>query len=136
MPEKTSLLWASSEDQLSCQHQKKKCPGNRFVRFPSVIQVYVNVSQEVQWQVDDVNIRSLSPWMYSFDKNDKRYPSTITEAKCHGSCVDTKGNVDMNLKSVPIKQEILVLHREIKGCKASFKLKTMVVSVGCTCVRS
>ncbi|XP_040204285.1 interleukin-17A-like [Rana temporaria] len=115
---------------------RKRCPMNRNVNFPSVMHVHLNESEEFQWHVDDASNRSLSPWIYSHDENSSRVLYTIRNANCHDSCVDSNGNVDLNLSSVPIKQEILVLHQEMKGCQASFKLKIMMVSVGCTCVRN
>ncbi|XP_073485129.1 interleukin-17A-like [Aquarana catesbeiana] len=117
-------------------HHRKRCPENKNVKFPSEMRVYLNVSEEFQWHVDDVSNRSLSPWIYSHDEDSSRVLYTIRNTNCHDSCVDHKGNVDLNLSSVPIKQEILVLHQEMKGCKASFTLKIMTVSVGCTCVRN
>ncbi|XP_018417107.1 PREDICTED: interleukin-17F-like [Nanorana parkeri] len=73
----------------------------------------------------------------TFDRNNSRFPSTIAQAKClHKGCVDTKGNVYNNLESRPIKQEILVLYRERRGCVPTFKLEKTIVTVGCTCVRN
>ncbi|XP_068089325.1 interleukin-17F-like [Hyperolius riggenbachi] len=69
------------------------------------------------------------------DINHNRIPSVILEARCHNDwCVDSEGKADHNLNSVPIQHEILVLHREVKGCVLSFKLETKMVTVGCTCV--
>ncbi|PIO33855.1 hypothetical protein AB205_0149070 [Aquarana catesbeiana] len=71
----------------------------------------------------------------SQDINYNRIPSVIPEARCrHDGCVDEKGNVDPTLISVPIKQEILVLHRE-KGCLPTLKLEKKIVTVGCTCAQ-
>ncbi|KAM5165052.1 interleukin-17A [Mantella aurantiaca] len=121
---------------LDLHHLKKGgCPPA--TRFPSSIKVNLNVSgQEASTVSGDVSKRSISPWEYSYDVNNNRFPSTIAEAQClHTGCLNEEGKVDINLNSVPITQEILVLHREMKGCVPTFKLEKKIVTVGCTCVR-
>lgn len=44
------------------------------------------------------------------------------------------GQEDHSLNSVPIKQEILVLRREQRGCVPSYRLEKRLITVGCTCV--
>ncbi|XP_051852655.1 interleukin-17A [Antechinus flavipes] len=79
--------------------------------------------------------RSTSPWDVFPNEDANRVPRTIWEARCrHSGCINTEGKVDHNLNSVPIRQEILVLHREIANCSTSFRLEKMLVTVGCTCV--
>ncbi|PIO33854.1 Interleukin-17F [Aquarana catesbeiana] len=120
-------------------HHLKKggCPP--VTKFPSSVKVNLNLNsngQDVPTISSDVRKRSVSPWEYSYDVNNNRFPSTIAEAKClHTGCLDAEGKVDINLNSVPISQEILVIHREMKGCVPTFKLEKKMVAVGCTCVR-
>ncbi|CAH2245693.1 Interleukin-17F, partial, partial [Pelobates cultripes] len=85
----------------------------------------------------DVRRRSLSPWDYSIDEEPNRYPSRIAIAKCrHQRCVDAEGKLMDSGNSVEIRQEILVLYREMKDCKPTYRLQKKMVTVGCTCVRS
>ncbi|XP_073485134.1 interleukin-17F-like [Aquarana catesbeiana] len=117
-------------------HHLKKggCPP--VTKFASV-KINLNINgQNAPTMSGDLRKRSTSPWEYSYDVNNNRFPSTIVEAKClHTGCLDAEGNVDINLNSVPIRQEILVLHREMKGCSSTFKLAKKMVTVGCTCAR-
>ncbi|KAM3931030.1 interleukin-17A-like [Leptodactylus fuscus] len=118
-------------------HHLKKglCPP--ITKFPTTVKVNLNLTaQDSFLQSGDVRKRSTSPWEYSYDKNINRHPVVIAEAKCDmAGCVDADGNVDIGLNSVPIRQEILVLHREMKGCVPVFKLEKKIVTVACTCVR-
>ncbi|XP_029452888.1 interleukin-17F-like [Rhinatrema bivittatum] len=85
----------------------------------------------------DVKNRSLSPWDYSYDTDPNRVPSKIAEAKCrHYGCVNSEGQEDINLNSVPIRQEIIVLRREMVGCNQIYRLEKKMITVGCTCVKS
>ncbi|XP_075719930.1 interleukin-17F-like isoform X2 [Rhinoderma darwinii] len=133
------LLGATTLMSVQCldlHHLKKgACPP--ISKFPTTIKVSLNMSgQDSLFLSGDVKKRSTSPWEYSYDKNINRHPVIIAEAKCDiAGCMDTQGNVDNNLNSVPIRQEILVLHREMKGCVPAFKLERKIVTVGCTCVR-
>ncbi|XP_040285780.1 interleukin-17A-like [Bufo bufo] len=117
-------------------HRHKGCPP--VTKFPSTVKVSLNMSgQDSLLLSGDVRKRSTSPWEYSYDKNIHRQPMVIAEAKCELSgCIDAEGKVDNNLNSVPIRQEILVLHREMKGCVPVFTLEKKIVTVGCTCVRA
>ncbi|XP_075056584.1 interleukin-17F-like [Mixophyes fleayi] len=93
-------------------------------------------NHEAHDQSGSMKKRSISPWDYSFDVNNNRFPPRIAEAKClHTGCLDSEGNVDISLNSVPIRQEILVIHREMRGCNPVYKLDKQLVTVGCTCVR-
>ncbi|XP_069830147.1 interleukin-17F-like isoform X2 [Dendropsophus ebraccatus] len=126
----TSLM---SVQCLDLNHAKKAaCPP-----ITNTVRVSLNVTGHDSLLLSgDVNKRSTSPWKYSYDRNMHRHPMVIAEAKCDmAACVDAEGNVDSNLNSVPIRQEILVLLREMKGCAHSFKLEKKIVTVGCTCVR-
>ncbi|XP_077346472.1 interleukin-17A-like [Lithobates pipiens] len=117
------------------QYNKVGCSVTKDVPFPSSIKVSLNISGQSHVSVGDVRTRSSSPWDYSQDVDYNRIPSVITEARCrYDGCVDAKGNVDLKLNSVPIKQEILVLHRE-KGCFPTLKLEKKMVTVGCTCAQ-
>ncbi|XP_072266455.1 interleukin-17A-like [Pyxicephalus adspersus] len=121
---------------LDLHHLRKGgCPP--VTKFPSSVKVNLNIGgQEAPAMSGDVRKRSISPWEYSYDVNNNRFPSMIAEAKClHTGCLDAEGNVNINLNSVPIRQEILVIHREMNGCVPTFKLEKKMVTVGCTCVR-
>ncbi|KAG8550746.1 hypothetical protein GDO81_021661 [Engystomops pustulosus] len=90
-----------------------------------------------QLMTNNIKGRSISPWEYnSPDVDHNRVPAVINEARClHHGCVDPEGNVDLSMNSVPIRQEILVLRREMRGCVPVYKLDKQLVTVGCTCVR-
>ncbi|NXN91001.1 IL17 protein, partial [Rhinopomastus cyanomelas] len=113
------------------------CPTPRDSRFPQTVRVNISISntnQDVKGTLD-VSSRSLAPWDYRMDEDHNRYPRVIADAKCrHSRCVNSKGQLDHSVNSVPIKQEILVLRREQKGCHQSFQLEKKVITVGCTCV--
>ncbi|XP_053316460.1 interleukin-17A-like [Spea bombifrons] len=114
----------------------KRCHFQRDTKFPSVISVTLNVTGQSQPHGPNVAKRSLSPWDYSYDVDNNRYPPVIPVAKCrHSSCVNSDGDLDNSGNSVPIKQEMLVLHREMKDCKAIFRMEKKMITVGCTCVR-
>ncbi|XP_063775286.1 interleukin-17A [Pseudophryne corroboree] len=127
----------TSAHSLALHHPKKEgCPLSKDTSFPSTIRVSLNMSGQAHPPQGDVRKRSVSPWDYSHDANINRIPHVIAEAKCrHQGCLDAYGNVDLSLNSAPIRQEILVLHREVKGCAQTFKLEKKIVTVGCTCVR-
>ncbi|CAJ0951806.1 unnamed protein product [Ranitomeya imitator] len=129
----TTLL---SVQCLDLHHPKKGvCPP--ITKLPTTVKVSLNLTgQDSMLLSGDVIKRSTSPWEYSYDRNINRHPIVIAEAKCEmAGCMDANGNVVHSLNSVPIRQEIFVLHREIKGCVPVFKLEKKMVTVGCTCVR-
>ncbi|XP_069830386.1 interleukin-17A-like [Dendropsophus ebraccatus] len=104
--------------------------------FPSHVKVDMKVSSSAQLVTDGVRSRSMSPWEYSSNVDHNRLPVVINEARClHHGCMDSEGNVDLSMNSVPIRQEILVLHREMRGCLPVYKMEKQMVTVGCTCVR-
>ncbi|XP_072000289.1 interleukin-17A-like [Engystomops pustulosus] len=114
------------------------CPFPVDTTFPSRVKVDMRVSSRssVQMMMESVRSRSMSPWEYSPDVDHNRVPAVINEARClHHGCVDPEENVDLSMNSVPIRQEILVLHREMRGCVPVYKLDKQLVTVGCTCVR-
>ncbi|KAM4694435.1 interleukin-17A-like [Discoglossus pictus] len=116
-------------------HRLIKGCAPRDMAFPSMVRVSLNISRHSQEMENDVSQRSLSPWDVSLDTDNNRYPHVIAEAKCrHDGCVDSKGNMDLSVNSIPIRQEILVLYREMRGCNPIFKLEKKMVTVGCTCV--
>ncbi|XP_072263465.1 interleukin-17F-like [Pyxicephalus adspersus] len=122
---------------LDLHHLRKGgCPP--VTKFPSSVKVHLNISrQEAPAMSWDVRKHSIFPWEYSYDINNNRFPSMIAEAKCpHTGCLDAEGNMDTNLNSIPIKQEIMVIHREMNGCVPTFKLEKKMVTVGCFCVRN
>uniref|UniRef100_A0A8C5PD88 Uncharacterized protein n=1 Tax=Leptobrachium leishanense TaxID=445787 RepID=A0A8C5PD88_9ANUR len=117
-------------------HLNKLCHHTEDSKFPSMITAIVNIAGQSQEVVPDVRKRSVSPWDYIYDDEPNRFPSRIRIAKCrHQGCVDADGNVMDSGNSVEIKQEILVLYREMKNCKPTFTLQKKMVTVGCTCVR-
>ncbi|KAM4771249.1 interleukin-17A-like [Rhinophrynus dorsalis] len=122
---------------LDLHHLSKECQLPKGLPFPSTVKVTLNLSGQTQSLGSDVNKRSLSPWDYSHDVDHNRFPPVIAEAKCRHAvgCVDSEGRVDFSVNSVPIRQEILVLRREMKGCTPTFRLEKKVITVGCTCVR-
>eukprot|EP00079_Xenopus_tropicalis_P031075 XP_017944846.1 PREDICTED: interleukin-17F [Xenopus tropicalis] len=121
---------------LDLHHLSKGCPPPRGLNLNQPIKVTLNISGQSQALGKDISKRSLAPWDYSFDMDNNRFPSMIAEAKCrYAHCLDAEGNLDLDVNTVPIKQEILVLRREMKGCTPSFKLEKKMVTVGCTCVR-
>ncbi|XP_008498044.2 interleukin-17A [Calypte anna] len=113
------------------------CLTQKDSKFPQTVRVNISISnrnQDTKTHVD-VSSRSLSPWDYRIDEDHNRFPRLIAEAKClHSRCVSPDGQLDHSLNSVPIKQEILVLRREQKGCHQSFQLEKKIITVGCTCV--
>ncbi|XP_056419990.1 interleukin-17F-like isoform X1 [Hyla sarda] len=119
-------------------HHLKKAACPPLARLPPTVKVSLNISgHDSLLLTGDVNKRSTSPWEYSYDRNVYRYPVVIAEAKCNMAvCVDAQGEVDNNVISVPIRQEILVLYHEMNKCVPSFKLEKKLVTVGCTCVRA
>ncbi|NXD55762.1 IL17F protein, partial [Corvus moneduloides] len=106
-------------------------------KFPQTVRVNLsmsNMNQDTKAS-PDVSSRSLAPWDYRIDEDHDRFPRLIADAECrHSRCVTPEGQLDHSLNSVPIKQEILVLRREQKGCQQSYRLEKKIITVGCTCV--
>ncbi|XP_062427198.1 interleukin-17A [Rhea pennata] len=106
-------------------------------QFPQTVKVNVsirNINQDSKL-FHDVSSRSLAPWDYRIDEDPNRFPQVIADAQCrHSSCVDLAGQLDYSVNSVPIRQEILVLRREQRGCQHSYRLEKKMITVGCTCV--
>ncbi|NXI34160.1 IL17F protein, partial [Galbula dea] len=113
------------------------CLTQKGSKLPQTVRVNVsiiNTNQDTQG-TPDVSSRSLAPWDYRMDEDHNRYPQTIADASCrHARCLTVTGQLDHSLNSVPIKQEILVLRREQKGCHQAFRLEKKIITVGCTCV--
>ncbi|MEE6477073.1 hypothetical protein FKM82_011342, partial [Ascaphus truei] len=121
---------------LELQHLNRKCPFPKDMRFPQIMKVSLNIRGQDQVLGNDAWNRSLSPWNISYDQDANRIPHIIAEATCrHERCVDSEGDMDFSVNSIPIKQEILVLRRELSGCNHIFKLEKKTITVGCTCVR-
>ncbi|NXW56534.1 IL17F protein, partial [Eurystomus gularis] len=113
------------------------CLTQRDSKFPQTVRVNISISNTNQDTrvARDVSNRSLAPWDYRIDEDHNRFPYVIADAKCrHSRCVNSNGQLDHSVNSVPIKQEILVLRREQKGCHQSFRLEKKIITVGCTCV--
>ncbi|XP_030050987.1 interleukin-17F-like [Microcaecilia unicolor] len=115
------------------------CTTRISTKLPEHIKVDIRVissSSKIQPLGPDVKSRSLSPWDYSYDTDPHRFPSKIAEAKCqYNRCLNSKGEEDINTNSIPIKQEIMVLRWEMKGCNQVYKLEKKMIAVGCTCVK-
>ncbi|NXB26645.1 IL17F protein, partial [Rhagologus leucostigma] len=113
------------------------CLNQKDPKFPTAVKVDIRISNTDSpfRMVHDVRNRSLAPWDYSLDDDPNRFPRVIADARCRLSgCVSPLGQEDHSLNSVPIKQEILVLRREQRGCLPSYRLQKRVITVGCTCV--
>ncbi|XP_013039862.3 interleukin-17F-like [Anser cygnoides] len=105
-------------------------------KFPTMVKVDIRISRSDSAfkMIHDVRNRSLAPWDYRLDEDPNRFPQVIADAKCRLSgCVNTLGQEDHSLNSVPIKQEILVLRREQQGCPPTYRLEKKLITVGCTC---
>ncbi|XP_075197740.1 interleukin-17A-like [Anomaloglossus baeobatrachus] len=116
----------------------KGCPFTLDTTFPQRVKVDMKVgsASSAQLMADSVRSRSISPWEYRSNVDNSRFPAVITEAQClHRGCLDPEGNEDLSMNSVPIRQEILVLRREMRGCVPLYRLEKQMVTVGCTCVR-
>ncbi|NXA18098.1 IL17F protein, partial [Ibidorhyncha struthersii] len=113
------------------------CLTQKDSKFPQTVRVNISISsmnQDTKTTLD-VSSRSLAPWDYRIDEDHNRFPQVIADAKCrHSRCVNLHGQLDHSVNSVPIKQEILVLRREQKGCHQSYRLEKKIITVGCTCV--
>nr|XP_009942681.1 PREDICTED: interleukin-17F-like [Opisthocomus hoazin] len=113
------------------------CLNQKDLKFPTTVKVDVHISNSDHAfrMAHDVRNRSLAPWDYSLNEDPNRFPRVIADAKCRLSgCVNPLGQEDHSLNSVPIHQEILVLRREQRGCRPTYRLEKKVITVGCTCV--
>ncbi|KAM4785138.1 interleukin-17F-like [Cyanocitta cristata] len=113
------------------------CLNQKDPKYPTTVKVDIRISSSdpAFRMVHDIRNRSLAPWDYSLDDDPNRFPRVIADARCRLSgCVSPLGQEDHSLNSVPIKQEILVLRREQRGCLHSYRLEKRVITVGCTCV--
>ncbi|XP_064002917.1 interleukin-17A [Pogoniulus pusillus] len=113
------------------------CQPHKDSKFPQTVRVNISISTTDQdsTAAPDVSSRSLAPWDYRIDEDYNRFPQFIADAECrHSRCLNAHGHLDHNLNSVAIKQEILILKREQKGCHQSFRLEKKMITVGCTCV--
>ncbi|XP_008640070.1 PREDICTED: interleukin-17F [Corvus brachyrhynchos] len=113
------------------------CLNQKDPKYPTTVKVDIRISSSdpAFRMVHDIRNRSLAPWDYSLDDDPNRFPRVIADARCRLSgCVSPLGQEDHSLNSVPIKQEILVLRREQRGCLPSYRLEKRVITVGCTCV--
>ncbi|NWV41108.1 IL17F protein, partial [Grantiella picta] len=113
------------------------CLNQKDPKFPTTVKVDIRISNSDRafQVVHDVRNRSLAPWDYRLDEDPNRFPRVIADAQCRLSgCVSPLGQEDHSLNSVPIKQEILVLRQERRGCFPSYRLEKRIITVGCTCV--
>ncbi|XP_066851172.1 interleukin-17A isoform X2 [Anser cygnoides] len=113
------------------------CLTQKDAKFPQTVRVNISISNMNQDNkvTLDISKRSLAPWDYRIDEDHNRFPQVIADAECrHSRCVNSAGQLDHSLNSVPINQEILVLRRELRGCHHSYRLEKKIITVGCTCV--
>ncbi|NXR53877.1 IL17F protein, partial [Hippolais icterina] len=116
---------------------REGCPNQKDPKFPTTVEVDIQISNSdgAFGMLHDVRNRSLAPWDYRLDEDPDRFPRVIAHARCRLSgCASPLGQEDHSLNSVPIKQEILVLRREQRGCVPSYRLEKRLITVGCTCV--
>ncbi|NXH48604.1 IL17F protein, partial [Dicaeum eximium] len=116
---------------------REGCPNQKDPEFPTAVKVDIRISSSdhIFGMVHDVRNRSLAPWDYRLDEDPNRFPRVIADARCRLSgCASPLGQEDHGLNSVPLRQEILVLRREQRGCVPSYRLEKRLVTVGCTCV--
>ncbi|KFO90008.1 Interleukin-17F, partial [Buceros rhinoceros silvestris] len=112
------------------------CRYEKDLKFPTMVEVDIHISNSDHAfrMVHDVRNRSLAPWDYRLDEDPNRFPQLIADAQCRLSgCVNSLGQEDHSLNSVPIQQEILVLRQELQGCLPTFRLEKKIITVGCTC---
>ncbi|NWX29901.1 IL17F protein, partial [Notiomystis cincta] len=112
------------------------CLTQKDSKFPQIVRVNISTSSTSQdtKASADVSRRSLAPWDYRIDEDHDRFPRLIADAECRPWCVDAEGQPDHSVNAAPIKQEILVLRREQRGCQQSYRLEKRIITVGCTCV--
>uniref|UniRef100_U3JH94 Interleukin 17F n=1 Tax=Ficedula albicollis TaxID=59894 RepID=U3JH94_FICAL len=116
---------------------REGCPDQKDPKFPTTVKVDIRISNSERafGVVHDIRNRSLAPWDYRLDEDAARFPRVIADAQCRLSgCASPQGQEDRSLNSVPIRQQILVLRREQRGCVPSYRLEKRLVTVGCTCV--
>uniref|UniRef100_A0A8C9Z665 Uncharacterized protein n=1 Tax=Sander lucioperca TaxID=283035 RepID=A0A8C9Z665_SANLU len=83
----------------------------------------------------NIHRRSLSPWTWMSSTEKNRIPSTLWEANCSSSFCSATGTGQTdghNFNSVPVYQNILVLHRRDEGRCYTATYRSL--AVGCTCV--
>ncbi|XP_041123782.1 interleukin-17C-like [Polyodon spathula] len=84
--------------------------------------------------------RSISPWTYTFNVDEDRYPKVLAfaECLCIGCISAVTGKEMTSLNSLLLTQRIMVLRR--RPCSSNpdlsaFYVDYINVPVGCTCVR-
>ncbi|OXB78616.1 UNVERIFIED_CONTAM: hypothetical protein H355_010096 [Colinus virginianus] len=112
------------------------CLNPKDPNFPTMVKVDIRIgsSDPATRMIHDIRNRSLAPWDYRLDEDLNRFPQVIADAECRLlGCLNTLGQEDRSLNSVPITQEILVLRREQQGCQPTYHLEKKLITVGCTC---
>ncbi|XP_031408132.1 interleukin-17F-like, partial [Meleagris gallopavo] len=112
------------------------CLNQKDPNFPTMVKVDVRIgsSDPASRMIHDIRNRSLAPWNYRLDEDPNRFPQVIADAECRLlGCLNSLGQEDRSLNSVPITQEILVLRREQRGCQPTYRLEKKLITVGCTC---
>uniref|UniRef100_A0A8C4RWJ3 Uncharacterized protein n=1 Tax=Erpetoichthys calabaricus TaxID=27687 RepID=A0A8C4RWJ3_ERPCA len=72
---------------------------------------------------------------FRWNHDSMRIPRSIPEAVCPDKCISISGAPDDTLNSLEIHQQILVLKiNETRGCLPVYRVETLNVTVGCTCV--
>ncbi|XP_040524410.1 interleukin-17F [Gallus gallus] len=112
------------------------CLNQKDPSFPTMVKVDIRIgsSDPASRMIHDIRNRSLAPWNYRLDEDPNRFPQVIADAECRLlGCLNSLGQEDRSLNSVPITQEILVLRREQRGCQPTYHLEKKLITVGCTC---
>ncbi|XP_031460770.1 interleukin-17F-like [Phasianus colchicus] len=112
------------------------CLNQKDPTFPTMVKVDIRIgsSDPAFRMIHDIRNRSLAPWNYRLDEDPNRFPQVIADAECRLlGCLNSLGQEDRSLNSVPITQEILVLRREQGGCQPTYRLEKKLITVGCTC---
>ncbi|XP_021248375.1 interleukin-17A-like [Numida meleagris] len=131
------VIWAGLEPESLFKRPDAGCPILKDGKFPQTVRVNISISnmnQDTKVTLD-ISKRSLAPWDYRISEDHNRFPRLVADAQCrHSRCVNSAGQLDHSVNSVPIKQEIIVLRREPRGCQHSYRLEKKMITVGCTCV--
>uniref|UniRef100_A0A8C2SP07 Interleukin-17F-like n=2 Tax=Coturnix japonica TaxID=93934 RepID=A0A8C2SP07_COTJA len=129
------VIWPGLEPESLFKKADAGCPTQKDGKFPQTVRVNISISNMNQDTkvAPDISKRSLAPWDYRIDEDQNRFPRLVADAQCR-QCVNSAGQLDHSVNTVAIKQEILVLRREPRGCNHSYRLEKKMITVGCTCV--
>nr|XP_039270092.1 interleukin-17F-like [Styela clava] len=109
-------------DELEVQDVRSREKRSIRKRCPKFSEQYLRRTKKVK-------DRSISPWKYIKNTDNKRIPKILMEARCLcNGCIniETTKEDNVNLVSIPTKTKITVMK---KG-----KLTRKIINTGCTCV--